>query len=218
MADTPGDTTMSPIVPTIGPETGDLSAAAEPESGKETLKSLAEMAQQRLLKDLGASLALHAQSATFACGGSVPFITNADVDEPDSFANTSNNVEVHKIFPVQIRFGEKGKGNTLTLPGDERSSKEFQDLLAVCQPASFGRGGEDVFDEDYRKAGKLDRDAFATSFCPYEAGIVDIVAQLLLPQTSQDRHLRSIRVCDELSLTCTMLTFYASFQRPNSTS
>lgn len=34
--------------------------------------------------------------------------------------------------------------------------------------------------------------AFATSFCPYEAGIVGIISQLLLPQLTQDEHTRSI--------------------------
>jgi len=56
-------------------------------------------------------------------------------------------------------------------------------LLSDCQPASFGFNGEDVHDESYRRATKLDRSAFSIDFCPYELGIIDAIAQLLLPGT-----------------------------------
>jgi hypothetical protein len=77
---------------------------------------------------------------------------------------------------------------------DGPSPNDFEHLLKACQPASFGRAGEAVFDEKYRKAGKLDRSQFATNFCPYEAGMVDVVTQLLVPQYSHDKHRRSIKV------------------------
>jgi hypothetical protein len=124
----------------------------------------------------------------------VLFNTKDDSEEQTSSSSAADD-SFHKISPVQIRFGENGKGITLTLPGVGSSSKELQELLAVCQPATFGRGGEDVLEEDYRKAGKLDHSAFATNFCPYEAGIIDVVTQLLLPQTAQGDHTRSIKVC-----------------------
>lgn len=43
--------------------------------------------------------------------------------------------------------------------------------------------GKDVLDETYRKASKLDATDLCTDFCPYEAGIIDIVTQTLLPPT-----------------------------------
>jgi hypothetical protein len=48
-------------------------------------------------------------------------------------------------------------------------------------PATFGRGNQDVYDETYRKALKLEPSNFSTNFCPYEAGIVDVISQMLLP-------------------------------------
>jgi hypothetical protein len=39
---------------------------------------------------------------------------------------------------------------------------ELEDLSAACQAATFGRGSEDVLDETYRKAGKLDSEDFST--------------------------------------------------------
>ena len=56
----------------------------------------------------------------------------------------------------------------------------FKQLLKDCQPASFGRGGEDVMDETYRKARKLDEAAFCTNFDPYALGIVETAAQALV--------------------------------------
>ena len=38
-----------------------------------------------------------------------------------------------------------------------------------------------IQDETYRKAGKLDEAAFSTNFHPADAGILDAVAQTLLP-------------------------------------
>lgn len=57
----------------------------------------------------------------------------------------------------------------------------LQQLVKDCQPATFGFGGEDVLDEEIRKAGKLEATEFSTSFSPYDYGIVDAVAQALLP-------------------------------------
>ncbi|KAK4506478.1 hypothetical protein PRZ48_000210 [Zasmidium cellare] len=136
--------------------------------------------QQKLLKDLKLSVKAHARMATFACGGSVSFKTKT--------ATVEDGIE-----PVDIRFGENGKGLVLTLPLNNASSKELGALVKACQPATFGRGNEEVHDEDYRKAGKLDRTAFATTFCPYEAGIIDVVSQLLVPQAKHDKHHCSIK-------------------------
>jgi hypothetical protein len=55
-------------------------------------------------------------------------------------------------------------------------------LVQETQSASFGYQGEDVVDESYRKASKLEASAFSASFCPYETGIIDAIGQALLPQ------------------------------------
>lgn len=64
---------------------------------------------------------------------------------------------------------------------DEVQTTNFIKLVQDCQPATFGYQGSDVLDETYRKAGKLDRSAFSIDFCPYEHGIIDTIAQVLLP-------------------------------------
>lgn len=160
------------------------------------------MAEKQILTDLAEAINSQARSAVFACGGSVPFAKEASnaIKKEDSTSSDSGDDEMHHIAPVQIRFGDSGKGYTVVLPCAHSPTTEFNELLAACKPASFGRGGEEVLDEEYRKAGKLDIESFTTNFCPYEAGIIDVVAQLLLPQMSHGKHERSLRVSSLLSL------------------
>jgi hypothetical protein len=141
------------------------------------------MAEATLLEEIKASLATHARSATFACGGSIPLLASSKTSNASS-----------SFGPFQIRYGNSGSGITLVVPDSNASSQEFQELLKISQPATFARAGEEVLDEDYRKAGKLDRGHFATDFCPYTTGIVDTLTQILLPQTKQSTHDRSIKV------------------------
>ncbi|KAI5360171.1 putative prolyl 4-hydroxylase alpha subunit, Fe(2+) 2OG dioxygenase domain-containing protein [Septoria linicola] len=136
---------------------------------KKKLREEDEEKQDQLLAQLKQSLSTHARSATFACGGSLPI-------KADTTIKTDVATNGDKPGPAPVP-----------------NSDAFKALLAACQPASFGRGGEEVMDEDYRKAGKLDRSSFATTFCPYETGIIDIVTQLLLTQTKQSKHERSLR-------------------------
>ena len=72
----------------------------------------------------------------------------------------------------------------VTLPSITSRTKDtvaVEELLKACAPATFGKKGEEVLDESYRKAVKLDSDQFCTSFNPHEVGIVDAIAQSMLP-------------------------------------
>ena len=180
-----------------------IAEKAKAKEEKQQMKSLAQMAEAKILKDLSSSLETHARSATFACGGSVPFkvavAISTGVKPKEPSQEESDNASIPKadtamIDDVQVRFGLSGSGFTVNFNKDGPTSKDFDHLLKACQPASFGRAGEAVLDEEYRKAGKLDRSQFATTFCPYEAGIVDVVTQLLVPQHKHGKHTRSIKV------------------------
>lgn len=57
----------------------------------------------------------------------------------------------------------------------------LEGLVKACTPATFGYEGRDILDEEYRKAGKLDREKFCVDFHPYDYRIVDAIAQTLLP-------------------------------------
>ena len=43
-----------------------------------------------------------------------------------------------------------------------------------------------MYDETYRRAGAMSVGNFVTDFCPYEAGIIDIITQILLPPITGD--------------------------------
>jgi hypothetical protein len=180
-----------------------LAAKVKAKEKKQQVKTLAKMAEAKILNDLTSSLETHARSATFACGGNVWFkvapaeATGDKMVYPTELeSNTTNTpkADTAVVDGVQVRFGPSGSGVTVNFNTDGPSSKDFEHLLKACQPASFGRVGEAVLDEQYRKAGKLDRSQFATTFCPYEAGIVEVVTQLLVPQQKHGKHTRSIKV------------------------
>ncbi|KAH7919487.1 hypothetical protein BV22DRAFT_1040831 [Leucogyrophana mollusca] len=70
------------------------------------------------------------------------------------------------------------------------STTQMQALVKACEPATFGRDQEDVLDETYRKAGKLDTPAFATLFSAENAGLVDIIRANLLQGDIEKRDIR----------------------------
>jgi hypothetical protein len=142
-----------------------MAAEAEPTpvAERQGVKSLAKLVERKLLKDLTSSLTRHARSATFACGGSVPVGDSSAGSALDEAAGDA--VVSATTNEVQIRFGEYGKGFSVVLPGSDSTSEGVKELLSACLPASSGRSGEAVLDEEYRKAGKLDEKDFATNFC-----------------------------------------------------
>ncbi|KAJ5248401.1 hypothetical protein N7524_012361 [Penicillium chrysogenum] len=78
----------------------------------------------------------------------------------------------------------------LTLPldsqADSKAESGLRQLVVDCEPASFGKGQQDVLDPKYRKAGKLEPRSFLTSFHPSDLGILQNVEQILLPNFNTD--------------------------------
>nr|GAT60471.1 predicted protein [Mycena chlorophos] len=62
----------------------------------------------------------------------------------------------------------------------EPTDAQVEALAKACEPASFGRGTEDVLDENYRKAGKMDVSRFACRLDIGATGILDAVTPYLL--------------------------------------
>ncbi|EGN97805.1 hypothetical protein SERLA73DRAFT_90914 [Serpula lacrymans var. lacrymans S7.3] len=72
-----------------------------------------------------------------------------------------------------------------------RASEEQLELLSqTCQPATFGVNQQDVLDESYRKAGKMDTTDFATRFSAESVGLVDVIRKQLLQDSNQDKGIR----------------------------
>src|ERR1700733_2489961 len=57
---------------------------------------------------------------------------------------------------------------------------ELKQLSEACQPATFGVNQEDVLDESYRKAGKMDVTDFSPKFNLADSSLMDIVRSELL--------------------------------------
>lgn len=61
------------------------------------------------------------------------------------------------------------------------TDEELRHLAEACAPATFGRNSEDVLDDSYRKAGKLDKTAFATNYFPLDhAALINALRSELL--------------------------------------
>ena len=59
--------------------------------------------------------------------------------------------------------------------------EELNQLAAACQPATFGHGTEDVYDETYRKAGKMDAQNFSVQLDPISSGLIQTIESQLAP-------------------------------------
>jgi hypothetical protein len=82
-------------------------------------------------------------------------------------------------LPVVHSHGDEEGG------GKGEATPAIAELLKNCEPATFGHKGKEALDESYRHAVKLDETQFCTSFSPYDVGIVDAVAQTLLPAVAR---------------------------------
>ncbi|KAL3469173.1 hypothetical protein BJX99DRAFT_241925 [Aspergillus californicus] len=127
-------------------------------------------------------------AASFSCGGSIPLVVDIG-SETGKKASDPLSVSA----PVNIFWGKKDNSTAhkLTLPvglsDTDTNVKTLRRLVADCDPASFGRGEKDVIDPEYRKAGQINVDEFATSFHPADFGILEIVGQVLLPSISDEK-------------------------------
>ncbi|KAK3722688.1 hypothetical protein LTR37_002259 [Vermiconidia calcicola] len=139
-------------------------------------------AEQALIERFKETLNTETLQATFTCGGSLPILLGPNRDEAGSLTpRTYERVQEQRALTkgVTLRWGMNGDGRVLTLPVTVKT--ELKELVNACKPATFGRGGEDIYDQSYRRAVAMSAEDFMTDFCPYEAGIIDIVTQLLLP-------------------------------------
>lgn len=129
-----------------------------------------------LLSAVSSALDKRAGKDIFAIGGSI----GDDGDSSNASASRS----------VTIRWDNKDQGHTRTLKlplgEDAVAQAGFTTLLADCQPATFGIGSQEVLDEEYRKAGKMNTEDFCTNFNPYEHGIVDTINQVLAQASVTD--------------------------------
>ncbi|KAL4969935.1 2OG-Fe(II) oxygenase [Aspergillus stella-maris] len=122
-------------------------------------------------------------TASFSCGGSIPITTlDKDAKHKERVASLLVNIFWSK--------SNDSIATKLTLPintsAAESSPETLQKLVVDCDIASFGRGEKDVIDPEYRRAGKINADQFATNFHPADYGILENIGQVLLPNISNE--------------------------------
>ncbi|KAJ5595152.1 uncharacterized protein N7459_001360 [Penicillium hispanicum] len=148
------------------------------QASKTTTPTLTQLAFDQACRQIEQSIVGERASATFVCGGTIPI---------DS-APPADSVGPKKSPPVHLFWLTGGANQALRLElplshdnNPDSSIGRLRQLVDDCQPASFGRGQQDVIDPSYRKAGKLDPGHFASTFHPADFDIVANVAQILLP-------------------------------------
>ncbi|KAF2184518.1 hypothetical protein K469DRAFT_688537 [Zopfia rhizophila CBS 207.26] len=100
-----------------------------------------------LLQDVFTSLSRHASKDVFAIGGKI---------DPKA-SQTLSTVDQGQIV-IRWDSGEWKRGCKVSLP-----------------PATYGKGKEEVLDEEYRKAGKMDVTEFCTNFNLAQHGIIESI-------------------------------------------
>lgn len=143
----------------------------------------------------------------FACGGEIPIEAATQAAQPNAptvnLIHSTRQPGVVKprtvSAPVTLRWDgqpgtpELGNAQKLLFPPEPTTTGNLQQLVTDMAPATFGRNGQDVYDEAYRKALKMDTSEFCSTFNPYESGIVDTVAQVLLPSVIDSTRFRAVR-------------------------
>jgi len=129
--------------------------------------------------------AVTAQQAAFCCGGTVQIAAARGC----IYEHITVDAEPLVSPPVVIRWdlpsGKATRKMTLPAVQEAESTPDISELLGSCSPATFGHKGHDVLDQSYRRAVKLDSGQFCTSFSPHDFGIMDAIAQTLLPEVTQ---------------------------------
>jgi len=131
-----------------------------------------------VLENLRLSVTGAKADASFCCGGSVAI---------KPFAANTVTVDSKAVSPPVILHWDQpdGRPGRMVFGDEKTSSAEFQahirNMCSSCQAASFGRQGQDVYDATYREALKLEPSQFTTNFHPHDYGILDDLAQILLP-------------------------------------
>ncbi|THH19107.1 hypothetical protein EUX98_g8837 [Antrodiella citrinella] len=73
------------------------------------------------------------------------------------------------------------------------TEEKLQRLSQACDPATFGLNHEDVLDETYRKAGKIDTDHFMSTFDLDASGLLPLISGKLLEGGQEDSAIRAER-------------------------
>ncbi|KAJ7246928.1 hypothetical protein C8J57DRAFT_1523157 [Mycena rebaudengoi] len=84
-------------------------------------------------------------------------------------------------------YGPKEDGNAQWIDLSKTTTETLDRLSLACGQAKFGRDHEDVLDETYRKAGKMDHQDFVARFDLQKSGILRSVSEQFLDGLSSSK-------------------------------
>ncbi|KAF9475093.1 hypothetical protein BDN70DRAFT_275955 [Pholiota conissans] len=84
-----------------------------------------------------------------------------------------------QLTSSQSQLFYQANGEARSIDFSNPTEQQLEALANACPPASFGRNEEDVLDENYRKAGKLDTTDFAAQFSPWNSGVLKTAVESL---------------------------------------
>jgi hypothetical protein len=154
-----------------------------------------KISKSPLFQELQESVENETVACTFACGGNIPIVSSL----PDAVEDADGEkLRARSCLPIDLRWDSSDETalssqTKVTFPLEPSTEKNLVQLIKDMAPATFGLGSEHVYDESYRKATKLDQTGFSSSFSPYELGIVDTIAQTLLPSLRHSKQTRSVK-------------------------
>ncbi|KAJ7583074.1 hypothetical protein C8J56DRAFT_832181 [Mycena floridula] len=105
------------------------------------------------------------------------------VKTPNAYCSGQFDVDNLGLF---YRFGAEAEHNARFIDLGNATVDELKAFSEACQPATFGLGGDDVLDESYRRAMKLDSSQFSSRFDLAASGIMDHVKAELAPDSKAD--------------------------------
>jgi hypothetical protein len=135
-----------------------------------------------LMQELTATVT--SQQAVFCCGGTIPVATGRDHTHDHVTADKERLVSPPVVIRWDVPSGKAIRKLTLPVEQGAKGTPAISALVKDCSPATFGRRGEEVLDESYREAAKLESHQFCTSFSPHDCGIIDAIAQTILPEVA----------------------------------
>ena len=71
------------------------------------------------------------------------------------------------------------------------STDSLEQLANACEPAKFGRNHENIYDDSYRKAGRLGSDSFRPLLDVKATGLIDLIRERLLGGSENNKAIRA---------------------------
>jgi hypothetical protein len=201
--------TMPPI-----PDGDDVAASSEASSQQEfsCVKTLANLAEEEVLRQLKKAIKGPRSNASYCSGGMIPIVSEPTLredttilkppltappvvirwDAPDGSKaggkiqfplTTKAASDYQKAFSTNQSKAKKLSRRNLAVP-QQTNLSEFDELIRDCLPLAFECDGQDISDGAWPY--KLDNTQFAINFQPQEYGILDAITQILMPEYETD--------------------------------